>query len=196
MSFRQLARAAAAALIVFGPVWMAGAGLAAPPAASGPAQRPYTEVPLTPAVIQTFIRTYPSIRPQVDAIGRKYNVASNPSAPDAGLAGYLTATAAYGEMNAAVTPHGYPDFRAWLNTTMTVMFATQWAMGGAQLDAMIAQGQRGGPALPPGAALIPGLAQQQQFAQQGMAALASMKPSQASIDAVRPYAAQIMPLLR
>jgi hypothetical protein len=29
-----------------------------------------------------------------------------------------------------------------------------------------------------------------------MAALAAMKPSQASIDAVRPYVAQITPLLR
>jgi hypothetical protein len=177
----------------------AGAAAAAPPAGApppAPVQRPYTEVTLTPAVIQTFIRTYPVIRPQIDAIGRKYNVSSNRSGPDGGLGAYLTATAAYGEMNAAVAPHGYPDFRAWLNTTMTIIFATQWATGGAQLDAMIAQGQRGGPALPPGAALIPGVAQQQQLAQQGMAALAAMKPSQASIDAVRPYVPQLTPLMR
>jgi hypothetical protein len=79
---------------------------------------------------------------------------------------------------------------------MTIIFATQWATGGAQLAAMIAQGQRGDPALPPGAALIPGVAQQQQSAQQGMAALAAMKPSQASIDAVRPYVPQLTPLMR
>ena len=186
---RFLAGARVAACTAF---VLAGAAHAA---STAPAQRPYTEVTLTSAVIQNFIKTYPSIRPQIEAIGKKYNVVSNRSGPDGGLGAYATATAASAEMNAAVAPYGYADVKAWTNTTMTVMFAAQWAIGGAQLDAMIAQGQRPQP-LPPGANLIPGLAQQQAQAQQGIAALASMKPSQASIDAVRPYAAQITALLK
>jgi hypothetical protein len=201
ISMQFLVRGVATALIVAGVPSITGAAAPVAPRAPAPVapqtpaqiQRPYTEVTLTPAVIQTFIQTYPVIRPQVETIGKKYNVAANRSAPDGGLGAYATATAASAEMNAAVAPHGYADFRAWINTTMTIMFATQWAVGGAQLDAMLNQSPR---ALPPGANLIPGFAQQQQQIQQGTAALAAMKPSQASIDAVRPYVPQITPLLK
>jgi hypothetical protein len=163
------------------------------PAVTGQQQSPYTQVTLTPAIIQTFLTTYPKIRPQIEAIGRKYNVKSTSGGFDGGLGAYATVTAAAAEMNAAVTPYGYPDVKSWLNTTMTVMFSAQWAVMGPLLDQTIAQGQGkvpAGPGLPAGVA-----ATAQAQLQQGAAALAAMKPSDANIAVAKPYAAQIQALV-
>jgi hypothetical protein len=102
---------------------------------------------------------------------------------DNGLAAFMTATAAYGDLNGVVTPYGYKDFRDWMGVALAVTFAAAWAKDGPQMDAMIAMMAKGASNLPP-------------QAQAGAAAMAAMKPPQTNVDAVKPYLAQITPLLK
>jgi hypothetical protein len=176
----------------------------APTATSGAS---YVQIPLTDGMVQTFIKTYPTVKPKIDAISAKYKITRNTRGIDGGFGAYLSAApAAAAEFNGAVTPYGYPDFQTWLNTTMSVLFATEWAVGGPQMDAMMAQMQAitqyAPSAVAQAQALNPGLnlgstaAAAAGAAQLGVSGFAALRPSDANIKVVTPYVKQLQPLLK
>ena len=208
MSIRRLAVSAlAGAIMLAAPAAFAASTTAAPQAPAAPASgASYSQIPLTDAMVQNFIKTYPTVRPKIDAVAAKYNIQRNTKGLDGGFAAFLAATpAAAADLNGAVTPYGYPDFSTWLNTTMSVLFATEWAVGGPQMDAMIAQMQNiaglAPSAVVAAGALNPGLnlgaaPSAAAAAAQGAGGLSALRPSDANIKTVTPYVRQLQPLLK
>jgi hypothetical protein len=185
------------------------------PVVTTPSGLTYQQIPLSDAMVQSFIKTYPTVKAKLDAVAAKYKIQRNTKGIDGGFSAFLAASPqATADLNGAVTPSGYPDFQTWLNTTMSMLFATEWAVNGPQMDAFIAQAQSIGAAV--GSNSVPNspqaaaaLAQAQALginvtgtlgaasqASAGLGNLAAMRPTDANIKVVTPYTKQLQPLLK
>jgi len=153
-------------------------------AAQAPASTPpeFVQVPLTAAMVQSFIATYPTVKAQTGTIIAKYNITAQ-----AGLdedTAKLTLNAARNQLNAAVSIYGgYPDYQTWINIAMSVAYAVRRAAGDELLDPKIAPPPT--PAPKAGAAPL-----------QAPPVAAATPAPDANVEVVRPYVAQLQALLK
>lgn len=150
------------------------------------------QVPLNKTIIESFIASYPTVKTTADAVSKKYNIKTQ-GAQASGWGAWMGASGAWGEMNAVVKPFGFDTFQTWLNATISIAMAFAFAKDGGQMDKQMADAMakvQSDPNIPP--------AQKQMIMQQIQASAGSMgaiKPPQANLDAVKPYLAQLTPLL-
>jgi hypothetical protein len=148
------------------------------------------DVALTSDMVENFIKSYPQVKADAEAIGKKYNIEGGSGTDSWGA--WVTATGAWGELNGAVTPYGFTDFQQWLQVTMTVAKAYAFAESGGGVDAAMSQAIdeiKNNPDIPE--------AQKEMLLNQmqgSMTAVAGMRPSQENVDAVAPYAAELKAL--
>lgn len=151
-------------------------------------------VPLTPAIVEAFIASYPSVNATGEELNQQYGgTASGGDDPASAYQGLLAYTAATGAMNSAVQAYGFADFQSWLQVLTSV--ATAYAFLGEEgqgMDSQMAEAMAGIQSNPNLTA-----AQQQMMMQQlqlSMGMIAAMAPPQENIDAVAPYADQLAAL--
>lgn len=184
---RAIASAAAVAF-VFG---LAGTGGAA--RAQAPQMQQLPQIPLNRTIVEAFISSYPTVKQTADSISKKYKIRTE-GAEASGWGAWMTANAAWGEMNAVVKPFGFDTFQTWLNATISVATAYAFAKDGGKMDTQMADAMakmQNDPNIP--------AAQKQMILQQMQAssgAMASIRPPQANIDAVKPYMTQLGPLFK
>jgi hypothetical protein len=148
-----------------------------------------TPVPLTADAVQTFITSYPAVKAATGKLSKKYGVKSDKSSAANAWSAWMTATAAWAELNGIVTPYGYTDFQTWLQTTISVATAYAFAKEGGAMDADMAKAVdqiQNNPSL--------STAQKKMMLDQMQAAtgsIAAMRPPQGNLDAVTPYLAQL-----
>lgn len=187
----RMARIATSALVL---ALAVGAGLGldprgfVPPAAATAPAATIPQVSLTAAMIRTFITSYPTVRPQMVMVGAKYKVAANTANPDQGLSAWASVPQAWTELNAVVAPFGYANFKAYLDVTLSITVAYMFSKPGSQMAASLAQIQtlQNNPQIP---------AAQKQAILAGLGVLVAMAPSQQNLDTVRPFMAELAPLL-
>ena len=156
-------------------------------------QQQLPQVALNKTNIEAFIISYPTVKATADTVSKKYNIKTQ-GAQASGWGAWMGANAAWGEMNAVVKPFGYDTFQTWLTTTISVAMAYSFATDGGKMDTQMADAIakiQNDPNIP--------AAQKQMLMQQMQAssgAMASIKPSQANLDAVKPYMTQLAPLLK
>ena len=156
-----------------------------------PPQQQVPQVALNKTIIESFISSYPTVKQSADTVSKKYNIKTD-GAQASGWGAWMGANAAWGEMNAVVKPFGFDTFQTWLNATISVAMAYSFAKDGGKMDTQMADAMakiQNDPNIPP--------AQKQMLMQQMQAssgAIASIKPPQANLDAVKPYMAQLAPL--
>ena len=166
-------------------------------AAVGPgtalAQMP-NQVPLTPAIVEAVIASYPVAKQTADDLSTQYgDVGSGGNDPGAAFAAWLAVGGAVGAMNGAVQPYGFADYQTWVGTLTSVIFAHTFAAEGGNMDAQMAEAIaqiQNNPNLSD--------AQKEMMLQQmqaSMGAVAMMRPSPENVDAVAPYADQIAAML-
>jgi hypothetical protein len=173
------ASARLAALVV-----AAGVGLCTGASAQAPANPPpeFVQVPLTGAMIQSFIASYPRVKATTATVIANYNATAQAGVDDE--TARLMLNAARNQLNATVSIYGgYPDYQTWINTAMSVAYAVRSATGDKQVDPMIAPAPTPAPA--PGAAPL-----------QIPPVSAAMPPPDANVEVVRPYAARLQALLK
>ncbi|HZP19976.1 MAG TPA: hypothetical protein VFB16_07170 [Bauldia sp.] len=186
---KRFAMKAAFAALAIAALPLSAAVVAAPAAAQMPAMM--QSIPLTPAVIENFIRSYPAIKEAAPAIGKKYGIDGDDDSA-AGWGAWMMATQAWGELNGMVQQYGFSDFGNWLQTTMSVAMAYSFAKEGPQMDTQMAEAIdqiKNNPSIPE--------AQKQMMLQQmqaSSAAIAGVRPPQENIDAITPYLTQLAPL--
>jgi hypothetical protein len=157
--------------------------------ASAAAPMMATNVPLTADAVQAFIASYPAVKAAADKLSKKYGVKRDDSSEANAWGAWMTATAAWAELNGTVTPYGYSDFQTWLATTISVATAYSFAKEGGAMDAGMAQALdqiKNNPSLSD--------AQKKMMLDQLQAAtgaVAAMRPPQENIDAVTPYLEQL-----
>jgi len=170
------------------------AGLGAAMAASNAAATVQAEqIPLTGDAVAGFVKSYPDLKVHLTALGKKYNIKSKAKDLATGLSAWVTASEAYGELNAAVAPYGFSDFQTWLKTAISVATAYVFAKNGGEIDSKMAAAVaeiKNNPSIPDAQKKM--LLQQMQASS---AAIGGMRPSQQNIDAVTPYLSQIAAII-
>jgi hypothetical protein len=162
----------------------AGIALATGAAGQTPADPPpeFVQVPLTGAMIQSFIASYPTVKAKTGPIIAKYNITAAAGLDDD--TAKLTLNAARSQLNATASIYGgYPDYQAWINIAMSVASAMQRAAGDKQADPVILPPPMPGPGARSPPLPIPQVA-------------AATPPPDANVEAVRPYVAQLQALLK
>ena len=160
-------------------------------AAVASAQMPTTanQVPLTPALVEAFIASYPEVRASADGLSDQYGVdAGDDDNPSTGWQAWLAVTGAQNALNAACQNYGFQDFQQWLQVFVAIGTAYAFVQGGgmdAQMSQAAAQIQNS-----------PGLSQAQkdmmiQQMQAAMGVVNAMMPPQGNLDAVTPYMPQL-----
>lgn len=145
---------------------------------------------LTGDMVENFIKSYPQVKADAAAIGKKHNIQGGGGAD--GWGAWMAASGAWGELNGTVTPYGFTDFQQWLQVTMTVAKAYAFAESGGEADSAMSQAIdeiKNNPNIPE--------AQKEMLLKQvqgSMAAVAGVRPSQENIDAVAPYVAELKTL--
>lgn len=172
---------------------VAGASvLAVPVIGSAPALAQMgADVELDTGMVESFIASYPAVKEAAATIGAKYGLSTDGDATSTWGA-WMGATGAWGELNGIVAEHGFTDFAQWLQVTMSVAKAYAFAESGDEMDQGMADAL---------AAIQndPNLsdAQKEMMIQQlqaSMGAVAGVKPSEANIEAVKPYLAELKAL--
>jgi hypothetical protein len=152
-------------------------------------------VALTGDAVQAFISSYAAIKAAAPEIGKKYGVqAEEGAAPTDAWGAFMTATAAWGELNGLVSQYGYSDFQTWLQTTMSIAMAYTFAKEGNGMDTQM---QAAIDQIKNNASLSDD--QKKMMIDQMQAAtgtISAMRPPQGNIDAVAPYLAQLAPLFQ
>lgn len=170
-----------------------GVGIFAAPAVIGKmsaSSQMMEDVALSGDMVENFIKSYPEVKAASEAIAKKYDLDTGGDGANAWGA-WMTATAAWGELNGVVNSYGFDGFKQWLQVTMTIAKAHAFAEEGG-VDAGLAQAMeeiKNNPDLP--------AAQKKMLLDQmegTMAAVGGIRPSQENIDAVAPYAAPLKAL--
>ena len=143
---------------------------------------------LTPAIVENFIASYPEVKAKVEELHAEYDVAGDISGSDAWRA-WADVNGAKSQLDAVVQAHDFPDFPTWVRTLSVAARAYAFIQGGADLDSKVSEALariESDPNIPE--------AQKEMMRQQlqhSADAIAAIKPSQKSIDAVTPYAEQL-----
>ena len=151
--------------------------------AQSPANPPpeFVQVPLTAAMIRSFIATYPTVKAATGTVIARYNITAAAGVDDD--TARLMLNAARNQLDATVSVYGgYPNYQTWINIAMSVASAVQRASGDKQLDPMIAPPPTPGPRAGGAPLQIPQV-------------VAAMPPPDANVEVVRPYVAQLRALL-
>lgn len=143
---------------------------------------------LTPGSIENFIASYPEVKAKAEELRAQYEVEGDLSDAEVWRA-WASVGGVKSQLDAVVQAHDFPDFSAWVRTLSVTAQAYAFSQGGADLDRKMAE------------ALVriesdPNFseAQKEMMRQQlrhSADAIAAMRPSQASIDAVMPYAEEL-----
>jgi hypothetical protein len=167
---------------------VAGALVGVAVAFAGQAEEPARPSLLTPSVVENFITSYPEVKAKVDELRARYDVAGDLSELAAWRA-WAEAGGAESQLDFVVQAYEFPDFATWVRTLSVTAQAYAFAQSGADLDRKMAEALarvESDPNLPD--------AQKEMMRQQLLHsghAIAAMMPSQASVDAVRPYVEQL-----
>jgi hypothetical protein len=146
---------------------------------------------LTPNTVENFIASYPQVKATVDDLRVQYDVAEDLSDASAWRA-WAGVGGAKSQLDSVVQAHDFADFSTWVRTLSVTAQAYVFTQSGADLDRKMAEALariESDPNIP--------VAQKEMMRQQlkhSAHAIAAMKPSQASIDAVTPYADQLRQL--
>jgi hypothetical protein len=159
--------------------------------AVGPAAaQAMNQVPLTPAIVEAVIASYPAVKQTADDLSAQYgNVGGGGGDPGAAFGAWMAVSAAHGALNGTVQQYGFADYATWVNTLTSVVFAYTFAGEGGGMDAQMAEavaGIQNNPNLSD--------AQKEMMLQQIQAsfgALSAIRPPQQNVDAVAPYADQL-----
>jgi hypothetical protein len=188
MASKLLARGFAA--VLFGALTLCGFGGTGIGTTSASAQMGM-DVPLDTSLVEAFIQSYAAVKNAAETIGAKSGLDTDGDASSAWGA-WMGATGAWGELNGLVTSYGFSDFGHWLQVTMTVAMTYAFAESGGAIDQGMAEALdaiTNNPQLSD--------AQKEMMLQQlqaSMGAIAGMQPSQANLDAVQPYMAELKAL--
>jgi hypothetical protein len=158
--------------------------------AGQPAFTQMAEVPLTPETVENFIASYPEVRAAGEELKAQYDV---PEGDDmSAWQTWRAVGAANSELSAVTQRYGFADFNAWLQTFSTIARAYAFAREGGEIDSQMAEAiekVRNDPNIP--AAQKELILQQLQHSN---AAIAGMRPSEESLNAVEPYGEQLKAL--
>lgn len=124
---RSLRNAAAAVLIAALPAATMAPVMAQAPAMPGGAmpgmpmmgEEPF---PLTQAIIESWVESYPSVVEASEALEDEFDVPEGED-PAAGLAALGVYTEAMAQLNGVVTPYGFTDFQEWLNVMYAIIYS-------------------------------------------------------------------------
>jgi len=145
-------------------------------------------IALTPEMVKNFVASYPDVKAKGEQLKAQYDVPGGLSGPEAWLA-WAGVGGAKSQLDSLVGQFGFADFPTWVRTLSTIAQAYGFTQGGANLDSKMAEAMariESDPNIPE--------AQKEMMRQQlkhSAAAIAAMKPPQANIDAVEPYAQQL-----
>ena len=157
------------------------------------AQMP-NQVPLTPAIVEAVIASYPVVKQTADDLSAQYgDVGPGGNDPGAVFGAWLAVSGAMGALNGAVQPYGFADYQTWIGTVTSVVTAHAFAAAGGNMDSQMAEAIA---QIQNNTSLSD--AQKEMMLQQmqaSMGAVAMMRPSQENVDAVAPYADQIEAML-
>lgn len=162
--------------------------LALPFAASAQTPAMGQQVPLTPEIVGNFVGAYPVVKMRLDDYSDEFDTAESDSPADA-MAAYMTYQQATGELDAMVGEYGFENFMSWVQTTTSVVTAYTFVREGGGMDEQMQQAIASIEANDNFTA-----DQKQSMIDQMTAAMQSidtMRPDQASLDAVEPYTAEL-----
>jgi len=143
---------------------------------------------LTPDLVENFIASYPKVKAKVDDLKAQYDVTEDLSATATWRA-WAGIDGANSQLDAIVRAYDFPDFQSWVRTLSVTAQAYAFTRSGADLDRKMAEALariENDPNLTE--------AQKEMIRQQlrhSAEAIAAIKPSQGSIDAVTPYAEEL-----
>jgi hypothetical protein len=156
--------------------------LTAPVARAAPPE----QVPLTAAAaVEGIVQSYPEVKRVADALEAQYGDQVEGDDMSSALQALAKISDAQGQLDAAVKPY-FNDYATWVTTLVSVGMAYGFLQSGDEMDSGMAEA----------AAAIqnnPQLSDAQKQAmmlqmQASMGAINAVKPPQANIDAVKPYA--------
>lgn len=159
-------------------------------ASAGALAQSTNQVPLTGAIVEAVIASYPAVKQTADELSAQYgDVGGGGDDPGAAFGAWMAVSAAHGALNSTVQQYGFADYMTWVNTLTSTVFAYTFAEQGGAMDAQMAEAVaqiQNNPSLSD--------AQKEMMLQQiqaSMGAVAAMRPPQANVDAVAPYADQL-----
>jgi hypothetical protein len=175
------ARGAAGALV--------GLVLALLPAGAG-AQMPMSDqTTLTPAIVESFIASYPVVRETTDSLSQQYGIGDSGDDPSSAWQAWLGVGAAQGALNAACQSYGFQDFGQWVGTFVSIATAYAFAKEGQDTNAEMQQALADIQNSPNLSDAQKAMMVQQMQAVMGMMGI--IMPPQENVDAVRPYIDQL-----
>lgn len=146
---------------------------------------------LTPVIVENLIASYPKVKAKVDDLKAQYDVAGDLSGATTWRA-WAGVNGAKSQLDAIVRAYDFADFPSWVRAFSVTAQAYAFTQSGADLDRKMAEALariENDPNLPE--------AQKEMMRQQlrhSADAIAAIKPSQESIDAVTPYAEELKQL--
>ena len=85
-----------------------------------------TQVELTDEMVVNFIASYPTVQPELETMGERYNVPEGGDAA-AAMAAMAMLGQATNELNGLVTPFGFTDFNQYVSVMTSVLSALAFA---------------------------------------------------------------------
>lgn len=143
---------------------------------------------LTREIVENIMTSYPEVKAKVNELRLQYDVDGDLSDAAAWRA-WAEVGGAKSQLDAVVQPYGFADFPTWVRTLSVTAQAYAFTHSGDEIDRKMAEAivrVKSDPNLSEGQKEM-----MQQQLRHSADVIAAMKPSQASIDAVTPYAAQL-----
>ena len=168
-------------------------GVFAVSASAAQAQGMPQSIPLTPQSVEGVIASYPGVRAAADALQAQYgDVGDDDGDVASAFSAWAAVSDAQGQLNAAVQPHGFPDYMTWVQTLSSVAIAYAYVREGGNMDDQTSQAVQAIQNNPNLSAAQKEMMMQQMQAMMG--AIDSMRPPQGNLDAVSPYVGQLQQL--
>jgi uncharacterized protein YneF (UPF0154 family) len=148
------------------------------------------QVTLTANAVEGLIASYADVKRTSEELKAQYGEpGEGGNDPASDWTAWLAVGGAKGALDSSVQAHGFDNFMSWLQVMTSVAMAYAFVKDGGEMDASMAQAIeqiKNNPSL--------SAAQKEMMLQQmqaSMGAVASIRPSQANIDAVKPYEEQL-----
>lgn len=152
------------------------------------AQDSATPTILTPAMVENLIASYPVVKEKVDQLREQFDVPDDADGAAAWRA-WTAVDGAKAQLDDTVRSYGFSDFSAWVRALSITAQVYAFTGSGEDIDSQMAEALQRIESDPNISE-----AQKEMMRQQlshSVTAITAMKPSQASIDAVKPYAEQL-----
>ncbi len=139
---RSLRNAAAAVMIAALPVATLAPAMAQTPAMPGGAMPGMPTLggdpfPLTQALIEGWLESYPAVLEASESLEEEYDVPEGED-PAAGMVALAVYADAMGELNGVVTPYGFANFQEWIDVMFAIIYSYAMVQAPPEARAMMA----------------------------------------------------------